>query len=57
MSTRPCVSSRTTAAMRKHARHRLKFVERSLNHRAIHGDGVEYLGESAERLRPAEVRS
>ncbi|WP_276322838.1 hypothetical protein [Streptomyces sp. F001] len=43
--------------MRKHARHRLKFVERSLNHRAIHGDGVEYLGESAERLRPAEVRS
>ncbi|MEV7138537.1 ATP-binding protein [Streptomyces tauricus] len=37
------VQVRTWSEVINDARHRLKFVERSLNYRAAHDDGVEYL--------------
>jgi hypothetical protein len=50
------VQVRTWSEVINDARHRLKFVERSLNYRAAHDDGVEYLRSRHAQFLPPSLR-
>jgi hypothetical protein len=46
---------RTWSEVINDARHRLKFVERSLDYRANHDDGVEYLRSKHAQFLPPSL--
>jgi hypothetical protein len=49
------VQVRTWSEVINDARHRLKFVERSLNYRATHDGGVEYLRSKHAQFLPPSL--
>ncbi len=49
------VQVRTWSEVINDARHRLKFVERGLNYRATHDDGVEYLQKTHSKYLPESL--
>jgi len=55
MTERKSVQVRTWSEVINGARHRLKFVERNLDYRADHADGVEYLRETHARYLPKSL--
>ncbi len=52
---RMSIQVRTWSEVINDARHRLKFVERNLDYRADHADGVEYLRETHARYLPKSL--